>query len=82
MQTAVVIDVKNQWGDTKAIKDTDIQVNVNRQGEPFYKIIGINGVETFALLMTQDKGQAVNTYNQIKGQILEHQFAEMQHKYS
>lgn len=82
MQTAVAIDVKDYWGDTKNIKDADIQINVNRNGEPFYRIMGINGTANFVLLMTYDKGQAVNTYNQIKTEILEQQFDEIKQKYS
>lgn len=82
MQTAVAIQVKNQWGDTKDIKDTDIEINVNRCGEPFYKVVGINGAESFALLMTTDKLNAISTYNQIKGELLEQQFVEMLDKYS
>lgn len=82
MQTAVAISINDQWSTPKDIKDVDISINVDRDGQPLYKVSGLNGIEQFALLLTANKEQALTTYNQIKEKILEIQLLEMLNKYS
>lgn len=76
MQINVTVETDSAYNGPKKCGQVDMQIETDRFGSPFFKVAGINGMERFAILITQDGDEAVKRFWKIKKELLKAQLEE------